>query len=63
MMLLKFVIKQLRALIYSPIELLYYLPGGPLANMGLTNFLVKIISLVDAPLRRLLLKLHANSSN
>lgn len=63
MMLLKLLIKQLRALIYSPIELLYYLPGGPLANMGLTKFLVKLISRIDAPILRLQLKIHANSSN
>ena len=55
-------IQPIRVVLWAPIEVLYYLPGGPVRHMALTRFLVKWIVRIDAPLLRLKGRLYAKST-
>lgn len=46
------VIQAVRKLIYGPLELIKYLPGGPLEHMVLVRFMCRWTATIDRPLRQ-----------
>lgn len=46
------VIQACRTALYSPLEVVKYLPGGVLKHMCLARLMVKWIDRIDAPMRR-----------
>ena len=45
------IIQAVRAVIYTPLNLCIYLPGGPLRHMAIVRFLARWTNTFDEPLR------------
>ena len=55
-------IQLIRRALYAPLEVFYYLPGGPVRHLALLRFVVDLIVRIDTPLLRMKGWLYAKST-